>query len=624
MTDPSQTKRNVEPPLIQLADILSADPEAPISSERSVDCSVLWRHYSTARDAAELGGDGEKAAVYILLGGVCSMGLQAGEPLKPFTPLMAWAAGSTPTPLTYRGKQSMVFGELAAQVGHPALKARLADLAWVNAKQHDAARLAIDGYIECVSRILAGKAEMRSRRNEASGPRALDLLRRACVLQRQIGWGGGRTDDLVSLAKTVRQRASKREDVFGFVRASDLELDFKTTRAASLAKAAEALAVSRAAAGDADGPEQLWRLTARAYARADRKNDADRALVQVAERLVETADRMTKSPMHETHWLEQAIATLRRVRGTNARRADLQARLVRKQGDIADFMAPISSSADISEIIEGTKAQLGGKELADALLIYAVQSRSPAVADLRREAEEAIGRSPFGSLFASVIYDETFKPASRTPPAGGFASPPNEANIRVQIIQHEQIRRGLIVAGQIEPGRYQIVFDHGPDERVLTMLAAMSPFVPPHHEAFFGRGFFHFFNGDFIEAAHLLVPQLENSLRYVLNAADVDTTRLKSDLTQSSATLSTLLDPSGEWRKPLEELIGDAVVFEIENMFDHQAGPTLRHRMAHGLLHQWVFGGRDAIYACWFIYRLCIEQLAPHADEVRRRLRSLT
>lgn len=624
MSDTLQTEQKSEPSLIVLADILAANPEMPIFGERSVDCSVLWRHYSTARDAAELAGDAGKAAVYNLLGGVCTMGLQASEPLKPFTPLMAWATGSSPTPLTYRGKQSLVLGELAAQVTHPALKARLADLAWVNTKQHGTARQAIDGYIECINRLLAGKAEMRSRRNEASDPRALDLLRRACVVQRQIGWGGGRTDDLISLAKKVRQRARKREDVFGFVRASDLELDFKTTRAASLAKAAEAFVVSRTAAGDTDGPEQLWRLTARAYARADRKVDADRALVQVAERLVETADRLAKSPMHETHWLEQAIAVLRRVRGTSARRANLQARLVRTQGDIADFMAPISSSTDISDIVNGTKAQLSGKELTDALLIYAVQSRSPAIADLRQEAEESIGRFPFGSLFATVIYDETFKPASRTPPAGGFAGPPNEANIRVQIIQQEQTRRGVVVAGQIEPGRYQIVFDHAPDERVLTTLAAMSPFVPPHHEAIFGRGFAHFFNGDFIEATHLLVPQLENSLRYVLNAADVDTTRLKSDLTQSSATLSTLLDPSGEWRKPLEDLIGDAVVFEIENMFDHQAGPTLRHRMAHGLLHQWVFGGRDAIYACWFIYRLCIGQLAPHADEVRRRLRSLT
>ncbi|WP_018390185.1 hypothetical protein [Ancylobacter sp. FA202] len=97
MANASQTEQKFEPSLIVLADILAADPEIPISSERSVDCSVLWRHYSTARDAAELGGDGEKAAVYNLLGGVCSMGLQAGEPLKPFTPLMAWAAGSTPS-----------------------------------------------------------------------------------------------------------------------------------------------------------------------------------------------------------------------------------------------------------------------------------------------------------------------------------------------------------------------------------------------------------------------------------------------------------------------------------------------------------------------------------------------
>ena len=620
MADPSKPASKGEPPVIDLVELLAAEPEAPVAGEPSVDCSVLWRHYSAARDAAEQAGNAAKASVYNLLGGVCTMSLQASEAAKPFTPLLAGANGSSPTSVTYRGRQSVALGELAAQVAHPALKARLADLAWVNTKRHEAARLAIEGYIESVERILAGKAEMRSRRGEASDPRALDLLRRACVLQRQLGWSAGRTDDLVALAKKVRQRALKREDVFGFVRATELELDFKTTRAASLAKAVEALAAKRAAAGDPDGPEQLWRLAARAYARADRKADADRALIQVAERLVEAADRMAKSPMHETHWLEQAIATLRRVRGTNARRAELQARLVRAQGDIADFMAPVSSSTDISAVVTATKAQLGGKDLTDALLIYAVQSRSPAVADLRREAQESIARSPFGALFASVIYDETFKPASRTPALGAFGSPPNEANLRVQIIQHEQIRRGLVVAGQIEPGRFQIVFDHMPDERVLTTLAAMSPLVPPHHEAFFGRGFAHFFNADFIEAAHLLVPQLENSLRYVLNAADVDTTRIKSDLTQSSATLSTLLDPDSEWRKPLDDLLGEEVVFEIENLFDHQAGPTLRHRMAHGLLHQWVFGGRDATYACWFIYRLCIEQLVPHVDEVRRRL----
>lgn len=90
------------------------------------------------------------------------MSLRAGEPTKPFGPFMAWAIGSSPTPLTYKGRQSAVLGELAALVAHPALKARLADLAWVNIKRHEAARLTVDGYVESVERILAGKVEMRA------------------------------------------------------------------------------------------------------------------------------------------------------------------------------------------------------------------------------------------------------------------------------------------------------------------------------------------------------------------------------------------------------------------------------------------------------------------------------
>ncbi|MFL5122984.1 MAG: hypothetical protein ACJ8C8_21310, partial [Microvirga sp.] len=96
MAHPSKPASKTEPPVVELADFLAAEPEAPIAGECSVDCSVLWHHYSTARDAAELAGDAAKASAYNLLGGVCTMSLQASEAAKPFTPLMAWANGSSP------------------------------------------------------------------------------------------------------------------------------------------------------------------------------------------------------------------------------------------------------------------------------------------------------------------------------------------------------------------------------------------------------------------------------------------------------------------------------------------------------------------------------------------------
>lgn len=221
-----------------------------------------------------------------------------------------------------------------------------------------------------------------------------------------------------------------------------------------------------------------------------------------------------------------------------------------------------------------------------------------------------------------MVLDAKGKPVARLP-AAGLAGQPDGGNLRLKIIQQEEMRRAITVASQLEPGRVQIVLDHQPDARVFTTLASLTPFVPHGHEYIFGRGFAHFFNADFLEAAHLLVPQLEASLRHVLENADIDTNRIKSDLTQANATLSTILDETGDLRKPLETLLGEDVVFEIDNLFNYPAGPALRHRMAHGLLSQNVFVGADVRYACWLIYRLSVEQLIDHADEVRRRLQSV-
>jgi hypothetical protein len=603
---------------IELQEFVAANLEEPIAGETVMDCSLLWGRYSKARDDAEAAADFTLSRVYDVLAGVCSMTLSATDARKPFGPLASWATGSTPTSLNFRGRQSMVFGEVAKTTEHPALRARLADLAWVNGKNVDAARMAIDAYADSIDRVLLGKATMRSGGQQSSDYEVLDHLRRACVIQTQIGWKGPSADRLAALAKRIRMRARKRRDFFDLVEIANLELDFQITPPATLGKAAERL-VPALNTGEPEDPERLWAFATRAYALAGQKADSNRAIVEVAECQVATADRHKKSPMHETHWLEQAIATLRRVRGTNARRAELQARLVKSQGSISDFMVPHVASVDISDAVNATRKHIGGRELVDALLVYAEQPQSPIIANLRQEALAGFNRTPFASMFAPIVYDAQGRPVSRIP-SMSFGAAPEEANLRFEIIRSEDRRRGCEVAARIEPGRLQIMFDHAPDERVFTLLAHLSPLVPPHHEILFGKGLAHFFDANFIESAHLLIPQLENCLRFILANAGGDPNRIQTDMTQSSITLSTLLDEASGARKSLEEILTEDVVFEIENLFDHPAGPALRHRMAHGLLHQWAFLGHDVIYACWFLYRLCMWPLLDDGDEIRRRL----
>lgn len=141
----------------------------------------------------------------------------------------------------------------------------------------------------------------------------------------------------------------------------------------------------------------------------------------------------------------------------------------------------------------------------------------------------------------------------------------------------------------------------------------MSPFVAEDRVDLFSLAFARFFGGDIISALHILVPQLENSLRYLLKQAGKEPSSIRSDMTQEDRVLSVLLTRD---RHSLEEVFGDAIVYEIENLFNFRGGPAIRHRLAHGLLSGQACHGTDAIYACWFIFRLCCLPLFDHWDRL--------
>lgn len=175
MTEPS--------PVVSLQALQESGADALVAAIRSVDCGDLWNSFAKARDAAIEAGNVDRAAAYDALAGASSMILCASEPLRAFAPLLQMTFGSSAGPDAYRGAQAEIFAAFAPTVAHPALRARLADLGWYLAKRPDAGRLAIRGYLDCLQSLLG----MRGGRGGARSAAALDLLRRACVIQRQLG-----------------------------------------------------------------------------------------------------------------------------------------------------------------------------------------------------------------------------------------------------------------------------------------------------------------------------------------------------------------------------------------------------------------------------------------------------
>jgi hypothetical protein len=140
----------------------------------------------------------------------------------------------------------------------------------------------------------------------------------------------------------------------------------------------------------------------------------------------------------------------------------------------------------------------------------------------------------------------------------------------------------------------------------------MSPFVPSSHAYTYALGFARFMQGDFVSAGHLLVPQLEHSIRYVLRSSGEDASKIMPDMLQEDRPLSALIEGM---LPELDRIFTPNIVNEIGLLFSRRPGPALRHQFAHGKVGAGACFGADVIYACWFIYRLTCLPLFPHWKE---------
>ena len=84
---------------------------------------------------------------------------------------------------------------------------------------------------------------------------------------------------------------------------------------------------------------------------------------------------------------------------------------------------------------------------------------------------------------------------------------------------------GLAVHGAILPGLEILRQEHRLREADFVELSKHSPMVPVGRAALFGKALHAGYDGDFVTAVHLLVPQVEHMVRMHLKQAGVTTTR---------------------------------------------------------------------------------------------------
>lgn len=122
--------------------------------------------------------------------------------------------------------------------------------------------------------------------------------------------------------------------------------------------------------------------------------------------------------------------------------------------------------------------------------------------------------------------------------------------------------------------------------------------IPPDRKWLFASGIYCGFNNDFITSAHILVPQLENSLKYILENQGILTSKIYDEI-QHDNMFGGILD--------LYIKHNDHDIFyELKDFLLENSSVNFRNELCHGLLSPFIIE-HYGIYVWWLTLKMIFD-----------------
>ena len=559
------------------------------------ECERYFPPFFNKADEAKAAGEAKTEEIFALLGYVTSMMLKPNSPTEPFTPLSVLYNSRSAIIDDFSEDHLKFFGEIVLDISDPELRARIADILWVKKRDFRAAELAITSYLESAT-ILEDPIQWH---------KCADRIERAVRLAASLGRNTEHLDKVISHIETVLDKYNGEDPKFLSEHLMGLLLEFRRGDTAKYSALSEKLAKRAESDGDWFRARTYWEAKARWHALANDADNERTARIRAAETYVKDAEaainRETPSYAVAADHLLRAIESYRRIGEASERIEELHHTLLEYQEISTNELKPISTEIDLTEAVKRAIARIKDKTFYDALFEFVLMGESPEVSNLRKQVQALAKEYPIRHLLPVVEVDEKGKVVGSSS-NNLFSNDPKEAEaaMRANMFKQADIHHAIHTQGIIEPVRCQINLEHNVRVSDFIPIVSNNPLIPEGREHIYAQGLHAGMEGDFLAAAHLLIPQFENSIRHVLTQRGAITSGIDSKGIQDERSLSTTL-----YLPEMHDVFGEDITFDLQGLLTERFGTNLRNQMAHGLMSHDAFYSVQVVYLWWLILRLC-------------------
>ena len=569
------------------------------------------------RDAADLASEQDRTTderALRLLAGLCSMMLSLSDSKVPFGPEWVFEGGRSMMPEDLPPAEVAVLSEFVSSVEHPWLKGRLAHVVWLVSQPRDvrfalttldcyrALPLTISAWLHGAHAAWAQAIMLCKSLRDAVGNRLQEIERD--LVETAVSADLGQEVPMLPIARLLREHG------------------LGESAAGSIASHLARCAMDVAADGEHTNAAAYFEHASEWYRVAgDRNGQLEMVAAEAESYVVEGQDRLQSEPpsaLAAASWFNDAVQAYRKVPSTERSRLGINERIHElrellsetRRESMKEFQA-VETSTDVSEAVARIQDELRGHELPQLLKRFAALVAPPSHQQMVEEAQAIAEQTIFRKLFGVSHMSADGRVVGHRDPSRPDNAEPEDKGLEDDTFRHYQQAFGFIGACVVEPARRVISEQHQPVERYFVELAAVSPLVPSGRENQFAKGLHAGFLGDFVTAAHLLIPQLEHFIRCAIADTGGSTTNLYPSGVERHKALDTLLA-----LPEAEATLGKDLFETLKAILCDSNGEGFRDQVAHGLIDDVDFPWGPAAFLWGLALSLVVRALVAGGESI--------
>jgi len=569
------------------------------------ECRSYFQVFIPAADECATVGDDLGCRVYSFLNTVASFHPVYGRKGNPYQPVLREVDGTRSLMAEDLADSDLdALSGIVTTVTDAEFRARISDVLWACRRDFKAAQSAVDAFLESAA----------TWKTDDLWPPYEERLSRAAQLGKTLGSGKPYHQKAIAAVEDgIKEFENNPKAGLLCHRLMCILLAHGMGDGVRYAALAEKLAGEMANRAEYDFSHAYSLLAADWFHKLKNQAERDRCTLAAAESLVAKAenerDREKFGLRYSAHWMGRALEALRQARADANRIKEIHLRFLdlqqRAQGDFktieldSDKIDQLRASE--KQMREAAANHVHGLRFEDAVARFVHITRPTDLDSLVKEMESASKGLIWHKIVGLEALDTSGKVADTLPPSG-VESPDDAADAQRKraVLQARETRWPLASEWLIEPARATIVSEHGIRPVNIAFIVTRNPFIPPGHEGIYLRGLMEGFLGDWLVSMHLLIPQVEASLRHILQQHGFVTSILESDGTQKERDLNQLL-----WMEELGQILDPNTLFDLRGILIERFGHNMRNESAHGLMPEAAFFQPAAVYLWWLVLRLC-------------------